>query len=53
MTATPCEGVVRLDERKQRLPRNNLIHLGEELLAASTLAIAVILRVAEAHLTHR
>ena len=38
---------MRLDQRQQRLPRHNLLHLGQEYLAPSALASALLFGVAK------
>ena len=53
MTAAPGNRIQRLNQIQQRLPGNHLLHLGQEYLPTRLLALARVLRVSEAHLTHR
>ncbi len=53
LTAAARHRIERLDQIQQRLPRHHLLHLGQEHFAPRLLALARVLRVPKAHLTHR
>lgn len=44
--------VVRRDQRHQRLPRHDLIHLDQDALTASLFALAGVLGIGEGQLLH-
>lgn len=52
LAATASLWVVRLDQRHQSTPRYHLFHLGQETLATGLLALAGVLEIGKAHLTH-